>query len=119
MGGEFSLEKDRNRSGSTNVRDGQVHAPPEHQKSVERLSDDFKQYLREKQDEFKQLVLRHQQLRVEIKANELAHNSVLRAYINKLNEVEQKNLNQAAEVIAWKSIAIGAEAAIRESQTKS
>lgn len=118
MGAEQSLEKGRDQLSLKAIRDARVPMAAEHRASVEPLSDDFKNFLREKQDEYKQLVEETQGLRLEIVANKLAYGSIVKACVAVMDKSDTPDKQQLAEIIAWKSIALGADNVLEGIQNK-
>lgn len=84
--------------------------------SVECLSDEFKQFLKEKQQEFNTLVVERNRLRIDLEANDLAYKSIMEAYSQQLNKFENQHEECLADIISWKSIALGADAVLMSKQ---
>lgn len=115
MGAEQSLSLYRNKTTASQSNDGSfadVERIPTNHTAVEPLSEELQQFLREKQQEFNRLIMERDRLRIDLVANDVANRSILQALIEHMKSFDQDRVDSLADVLAWKSIALGAEAVL-------
>lgn len=80
--------------------------------STDGLSEDFKQFLSGKRDEFEHLVLERDDLNLHFEACRISYQSIVASCVDRIEKLERSNKEQLAEIIVWKSIAQGADSII-------
>lgn len=89
------------------------------QGASEALSEELRLFLKEKQEEFLGLVQERRRLKIEIMANDVANNSILEAFTWFFKESREHEVKFLAEVLAWKSIALGAGRILHDNENTS